>query len=186
MLAQFQLAPPLLARFDNGLLYKFIQGDVCTPQDLGREPIRRGVARKLGEWHGVLSIGSISEPNGIDHMDGAHDPFDPSTKTPSFYQTIDMISPGKVTPNLWTVLQKWILALPKGTEQEQKRNAILQEELERIVIEFGNLPGLGEEGVCLAVTCRNCQALLTAFIVARLRSLRPALRECDRPSECFQ
>src|SRR2546423_15602006 len=62
LLAERGLATPLLARFENGLLYKFIQGGVCTPHDLTRKPVWRGVARRLGQWHGSLPI--LSVPNG--------------------------------------------------------------------------------------------------------------------------
>lgn len=149
MLAQYQLAPPLLARFENGLLYKFIQGRVCESKDLGREQISRGVARKLGEWHGVLPITSVGESNGVDHPNGAPaSSAHVSKKASAAFQWITSITPQMVVPNLWTVLQKWILALPTGTEQERTRNDDLQKELERIVPEFGNLEGLGEDGVC--------------------------------------
>ena len=148
LLAQYHLAPPLLARFENGLIYKFIQGCVCTPEDLCREQIRRGVARKLGEWHRVLPVASVSESNGTDHSDDAPPLFAPLPRASPYSQRIKSVAPGKTVPNLWTVMQKWILALPEETESEKKRNDLLQKELERLVIEFGNLPGLGEDGVC--------------------------------------
>lgn len=53
LLARFKLAPPLLARFQNGLIYRFLPGSVCNPADIGKENIWRGVARKLAEWHAV-------------------------------------------------------------------------------------------------------------------------------------
>lgn len=53
---QYKLAPPLLPRFDNGLLYKFTPGRVCNARDLGREPVWRAVATRLGEWHSLLPL----------------------------------------------------------------------------------------------------------------------------------
>ncbi len=32
LLANIGLAPPLLAKFDNGIMYRFIRGSVCTPE----------------------------------------------------------------------------------------------------------------------------------------------------------
>ncbi|KAK0342608.1 hypothetical protein LTR57_022732 [Friedmanniomyces endolithicus] len=32
LLASVGLAPPLLAKFDNGIMYRFIRGSVCTPE----------------------------------------------------------------------------------------------------------------------------------------------------------
>ncbi|KAA8911847.1 putative ethanolamine kinase [Sphaerosporella brunnea] len=54
LLAQHGLAPPVLARFENGLFYRFVPGRPCEPEDLGKEAIWRGVARRLGEWHAIL------------------------------------------------------------------------------------------------------------------------------------
>src|SRR6516165_9452861 len=54
LLAERGLAPPLLARFNNGLLYKYIRGRVCSPEDLTREAVWRGVARRLAEWHAIV------------------------------------------------------------------------------------------------------------------------------------
>ena len=56
ILTQQGLAAPLLARFQNGLLYKFTPGRVCTAQDLSEESIWPAVAAKLGEWHARLPL----------------------------------------------------------------------------------------------------------------------------------
>jgi len=37
------------------MMYRFIPGTPCTAQDLRTERVYRGVARRLGEWHAVLS-----------------------------------------------------------------------------------------------------------------------------------
>ena len=58
LLAENGLAAPLLARFDNGLLSRFLSGHVCTAYDLVREPVWRAVAARLGEWHAVLPLSS--------------------------------------------------------------------------------------------------------------------------------
>ncbi|KAI9820022.1 MAG: hypothetical protein M1827_006593 [Pycnora praestabilis] len=151
LLAQHNLAPPLLARFQNGLLYRFIRGYVCTSTDLTREAVWRGVARRLGQWHSVLPIISKdhnvvveAKPNGI-----------PSTLSrsgsaqmdPATLQAIRDIAPGIAAPNLWTVMQKWICALPTGTKTEKTRKNRLQTELKRLVEELGNTPGLGKDGL---------------------------------------
>lgn len=62
---------------------------------------------------------------------------------------INAIAPDKLAPNVWTVMQKWIFALPAGSDAQRKRKAILQVELERIVKELGDTPGLGKDGVNL-------------------------------------
>ena len=60
---------------------------------------------------------------------------------------VNAITPSKPTPNIWTVMQKWILALPTTNEIEVKRKKVLQKELERTVADLGDKPGLGGNGV---------------------------------------
>lgn len=148
LLSQRNLAPPLLARFQNGLLYRFIRGQVCTPEDLRREDVWCGVARRLGEWHARLPI-----------VFDSGEPRSPSVGKPTVSKAvINSITPGKGTPNLWTVMQKWICALPTNTDAESTRKNVLQEELERTVAELGNTPGIGNDGVCGSPSpFLNCQ-----------------------------
>lgn len=140
LLAERGLAPELLARFHNGLLYKFIRGQVCTPKDLTTEPVWRGVAKRLAEWHARLPI--VSNHRGTLH-DDASDGYGPSAKD----HCSVAIANRKPTPNLWTVMQKWILALPAGTDAEKKRKSVLQKELERSFHDLDSTNGLGEDGV---------------------------------------
>lgn len=63
LLTQYELASPLLALFENGLLYQSIPGRVCTAKDLGEEMIWRAVAAKLAEWHALLPLHNKRERN---------------------------------------------------------------------------------------------------------------------------
>lgn len=54
LLSTNELAPQLYARFNNGLLYKFIEGQPCSPDDFQRPDIFPSIARVLGRWHAVL------------------------------------------------------------------------------------------------------------------------------------
>ncbi|KAI4214466.1 MAG: hypothetical protein LQ351_002883 [Letrouitia transgressa] len=148
LLAKSNLAPPLLARFQNGLIYKYIRGQVCTPEDLAREPVWRGVARRLAEWHALLPIGSAENASATAGVGGAMTLL-PSLSTPRVpsQETINAITPGKIHPNVWTVMQKWILALPTTGNAETERQATLQKELERTVEDLANVPNLGNDGV---------------------------------------
>lgn len=130
LLASMDLAPPLLARFDNGLMYKFVQGDVCNPEDLRRPEVYRQTAKLLGQWHGSLPISAI-------------------TSTPDINQDVMHkhcgVKNGKQTrpyPNVWTVMQQWIDALPNSTEQERQRNKTLDRELAELSARFGETPGI--------------------------------------------
>jgi ethanolamine kinase len=148
---QHSLAPTLLAQFHNGMLYRFIRGAVTSPADLRTEEIWRAVARRLGEWHAVVPcLPSTHEPVSTEisgsEAFGIPAPT-PSKKDPALQTVIDNIAPGKPAPNVWTVMQKWIYALPAGSNSEKLRQENLQNELTRLVAEFSNRPGLGHNSV---------------------------------------
>jgi ethanolamine kinase len=124
------LAPPLLARFENGLMYRFVQGDVCTPEDLRKPEVYRAVAKLLGQWHGSLPISAItSTPDLDDDAQRKHCGLKGGKHT-------------RPMPNIWSVMQQWIDALPNNTKQEKERNTVLNTELAELSARFGETPGL--------------------------------------------
>ena len=127
LLAQHKLAPALLARFENGLLYRFIEGSACSPEDLRRPDVWPATARRLGQWHGVMPTAEAVATAGTQEKKWAN---------------INKLLPGKPAPNVWTVMQKWIAALPAHTKVEQDRNASLQTELEDCTRKLGHTNGL--------------------------------------------
>lgn len=143
LLAQRGMAPPLLARFKNGLLYGYIPGKATTPEDLTKEPVWRGVANKLGEWHARVPIeadtGARSNgyTNGVHHSDGVNR-HKPSGR---------LLDNRSTRSDLWSVLQKWLDALSVNTEKERARKELLQQEVERSYRELDNQDGIGERGL---------------------------------------
>lgn len=153
LLMQFNLAPELLARFHNGMLYRFIRGAVTSPADLRRQDIWQAVARRLAEWHAKIPCIPSSPGTLSREINGSQD-FEvpaptPSKKDPALQAAIDIVAPGKPAPNVWTVMQKWIYALPTTSEAERTRQANLQKELIRLVAEFSSRPGLGSNSVSI-------------------------------------
>ena len=158
LLAERGMAPPLLARFHNGLLYGFIPGKVCKAQDLTQEPIWRGVARKLGEWHARVPVSGISSEapllNGVNGYANRHcvtKKYDGPSKAggPSSRRPI---------PNVWSVMQKWVDALNENTEEERARKEMLHQQVERSFEELDNEDGIGEHGFVFAhcdLLCAN-------------------------------
>lgn len=128
-------------------MYKFIPGHVSTSEDLTSEPVWRGVARRLGQWHATLPI--ISPGNTAVITDaGMEVPLKSSASMSTIpLKDINAITPSKPTPNVWTVMQKWVFALPTTNETEVERKKVIQKELERTVADLGDKPGLGGNGV---------------------------------------
>ncbi|KAH6854421.1 kinase-like domain-containing protein [Chaetomium sp. MPI-CAGE-AT-0009] len=158
------LAPELLARFENGMMYRFIQGAVTQPEDLRKPEIYKAVARRLAEWHAVVPC--ISARTGHSRknsrVDGAvGSALDSNLGDAEFQLALDGVAPGKPPPNVWTVMQKWIFALPTDTEAQRARQAELQQELKRLISELSHRPGLGANGLVFA----HCDLLSGNVIV---------------------
>ncbi|KAF2131604.1 kinase-like protein [Dothidotthia symphoricarpi CBS 119687] len=146
LLARHELAPTLYARFDNGLLYKYISGSACAPADLRRPEVWRGVAQRLGEWHATLPISSISTTCP------APSQLTPHNKRASL-ATMAQLTPGKSVPNVWTTMQKWIQALPTSTTAQQDRRDLLMRELESLTKMLGDTPGIGGSNPFIFAHC---------------------------------
>lgn len=146
------LAPELLARFENGMLYRFVRGSVTSPADLRDEKIYRAVAQRLAQWHATVpclpgQTGHGRRSSRADSLVNKGKGLVPEDEA-ELQRAIDGIAPGKPTPNVWTVMQKWIFALPTETEAQKARQAELQAELKWLVGEFSQREGLGKNGVC--------------------------------------
>lgn len=138
LLMQHGLAPELLARFSNGMMYRYLRGTVTTPNDLRKAPVYLAVARRLAQWHATMPC--VPNPSAMSNgVAGSTNGTTPSSA---------MVAPNKPPPNVWTVMQKWLHALPQKTEKEQSRQKELQEEFSWLVEELSQRPGLGANGVC--------------------------------------
>ncbi|KAL2269850.1 hypothetical protein VTJ83DRAFT_2034 [Remersonia thermophila] len=159
LLMKHGLAPELLARFENGMMYRFIQGAVTQPEDLRKPDIYKAVARRLAQWHALVPCiaGRTGHSRKTSRADGSPAP----AAADEFQRALDGVAPGKPPPNLWTVMQKWIFALPTDTEPQRARQAELQHELQRLVAELSQRPGLGANGLVFA----HCDLLSGNVIV---------------------
>ncbi|OTB01526.1 hypothetical protein M426DRAFT_323411 [Hypoxylon sp. CI-4A] len=152
------LAPELLAHFNNGLLYRFIRGTATQPAELRAPTIYLAVARRLAQWHATVPC--IYEADSV--TDNVAEKGSVNGTTNGLHaQSIEHAAPGKPHPNIWTVMQKWILALPTKTEEQRTRQATLQQELSKLIAELSQRPGLGENGLVFA----HCDLLSGNIIV---------------------
>ncbi|PHH71345.1 hypothetical protein CDD80_5348 [Ophiocordyceps camponoti-rufipedis] len=157
LLMKYDLAPELLARFANGMLYRFISGDVAQPNDLVNPEVMAAVARRLAQWHALVpclpdsAIRRKEATNGAVELNG------------SDKAKISNTTPGKIVPNVWTTMQKWILALPTGSKPQADRRDRLQRELQDMVQQLSQRPGLGANGLVFA----HCDLLCANVIIHR-------------------
>lgn len=144
LLMKHGLAPDLLARFANGMLYRFISGTVAQASDLSDPAILAAVARRLAQWHATVPcIPDQSMLADVETVANGNDQAISNDKA-----LIAKAAVGKPPPNLWTTMQKWILALPTDTEAQRERQALLQNEYEEMRQKLSQRPGLGRDGVC--------------------------------------
>lgn len=159
LLMKHGLAPELLARFDNGMMYRFVRGAVTQPEDLRKPEIYKAVARRLAQWHATVPCisGRTGHSRKNSRVEGLTiSALDSNLGDAEFQQALDGVAPGKPPPNVWTVMQKWIFALPTETEAQRTRQAALQRDLRTLVDELSQRPGLGANGVSLELISSGC------------------------------
>lgn len=66
VLNSLHLAPPVHARFANGLIYGFLPGRSLKPHDLSNPALYPLIAQQLGNWHNSINAEYIE--NGIDKL----------------------------------------------------------------------------------------------------------------------
>ncbi|KAH9222622.1 kinase-like domain-containing protein [Leptodontidium sp. 2 PMI_412] len=59
LLQKHGLAPRIIGRFHNGYAYGFVPGKVCSPVEVAREPVWRGIAERMAEWHATLPLAEL-------------------------------------------------------------------------------------------------------------------------------
>ncbi|KAJ5620484.1 Choline/ethanolamine kinase [Penicillium lagena] len=168
LLASRGLAPPLLARFNNGLLYRFIRGTPCGHEDLVKPSIFRGVAQKLAQWHAVLP----SDPTASSDTPAVAQ--EATDKQAGDLPLVQLRRPG---PSMWRVLQKWILALPVDTPEQRDRRVNLQKELQFVVSRLDDGKGIGEDGMVFS----HCDLLCANVIVLPNDSGSPPAEDDKTP-----
>lgn len=135
VLNSYNLAPPIHARFGNGLVYGYISGRSLKVDEMSNPHLYPFIAARLGDWHRMVGVDVIE-----DSLKKLHRRFNASKGSPS-------------KPNdVWSLLQNWVEVLPEipgmtavcaqsRDLQEAKHNATLREillaELEWLQAEVG-------------------------------------------------
>ncbi|KAK9460026.1 kinase-like domain-containing protein [Lipomyces oligophaga] len=112
------LAPPLYARFQNGLVYGFIAGRSVDYHELSNPLLMKGVAKMLAQWHTVL------EANAIKML--IRDEFPDSCSKQS----------EELVDDIWQLCAKWINKLPSETTGQEATKTALVKELNWVMKEI--------------------------------------------------
>lgn len=142
MFAAHGLAPPLLARFKNGLVYSFAAGKPCDLDMMSEERVWRGVARNLARWHATLPIGAAGTK--IDAGDKA-------TEVPTEGQSdgskvgkdiVEEIRKDETEGDMWSVLRMWASRIPESDPKIVQLKSVLKSEVESTFKSLSSIPSL--------------------------------------------
>ncbi|KAJ4272328.1 hypothetical protein NW762_001041 [Fusarium torreyae] len=198
LLMRHGLATQLLARFNNGMMYRYILGKPARAQDLSDPLILSAIARRLAHWHATVPclpdpnharddrhVNGDSKPNGSanghaytngnGHTNGETNGHVNGDGDKARQDKIDSTAPGKPPPNVWTTMQKWIFALPTDTDAQREKQALLQSELEVMVEKLSQRPGLGKNGLVFA----HCDLLCANVIIHKEDDAAPTVDFID-------
>lgn len=136
VLNSIKLAPPIHARFSNGLIYGFLPGRSLEPHELSHKAIYPLIAQQLGNWH--LRINCEYIEDGVEKLRkysaGLKKQFGPSNNPKEKHAKKEK-KHSKLINNIWDLIEDWILIVPAN---EALVN-IFKTNLERADIDCSNI-----------------------------------------------
>lgn len=113
VLNSLKLAPPIHARFSNGLIYGFLPGRSLEPAELSKKSIYPLIAQQLGNWHSRINCEYIED--GIEklrkytaglkkHLQPDNESKEKSLKREKKHS--------KLLNNIWDLIEDWIMIVP--------------------------------------------------------------------------
>lgn len=115
VLNSMHLAPPVHARFKNGLVYGFLQGRSLEPNELKSPNLYPLIAQQLGNWHSKININEIHK--GVNQLRE----YTRSHKRRQSFQQIkressdlkkEKKSKKKYISSVWELIEDWIDVVP--------------------------------------------------------------------------
>lgn len=112
VLNSLKLAPPIHARFSNGLIYGFLPGRSLEPKELSNPFLYPLIAQQLGNWHNQVDCNYIED--GVEKLRKY------TANLKKQYQlTTEIQKPLKrekkvkrIISNVWDLIDDWILIVP--------------------------------------------------------------------------
>lgn len=172
VLNSIKLAPPIHARFSNGLIYGFFPGRSLEPNELSHRSIYPLVAQKLGHWHSRINceyiedgIEKLRKYNAglIKHYEVGNKPREKVPKRDKKRSRIN---------NIWDLIEDWIMIVPANKAlvnifKNNLKDRIVSDENIRDVIlqEFHWLRRTLKESTKSSVVVSHCDLLSGNIII---------------------
>lgn len=113
VLNSLHLAPPVHARFANGLIYGFLEGRSLDPKELANAFLYPLIAQQLGNWHTQVDCDNIED--GIEKLRKytarIKNQLLPELRPVNSKQKKEKGSK-KAILNIWDLIEDWILVVP--------------------------------------------------------------------------
>lgn len=117
LLNSMDLAPPVYARFNNGLIYGFLEGRSLEPSELKHENLYPLIAQQLGNWHSKVGISSVK--NGVTKLRqyADQDPKKDLGKLVNGNENSSGVNKkqkveGRLIADIWELIEYWIDVVP--------------------------------------------------------------------------
>ena len=110
ILNSINLAPPVFARFKNGLIYGFLSGRSLKPEELSNEALSPLIAQQLGNWHKSLNYKLIEE--GVDKIRTLRI----GARRNSVGKKKNITKKKRFISNVWELIDDWIEIVPINPE----------------------------------------------------------------------
>lgn len=115
VLNSIKLAPPIHARFLNGLIYGYLPGRSLEPNELSNGAVYPFIAQQLGNWHSRINCEYIED--GVEKLRkytaGLKKQYEMQTTTKSKLPKKEK-KHSKLINNIWDLIEDWILIVPEN------------------------------------------------------------------------
>ncbi len=141
-LHSLKLAPPLYARFGNGIVYGFLEGRSITHYEMSDKNLMLNIAKRLGQWHSMLDSEKIE--TGILNLKGSNicqKILQNGENIINNNEDNDNDNHSPFSKNIWDCLEIWISNLPNNTPEYLELHDVLVNELDWLKLNISNLGG---------------------------------------------
>lgn len=173
VLNSIKLAPPIHARFSNGLIYGFLPGRSLEPHELSHKAIYPLIAQQLGNWHMRINCEYIED--GVEklrkytasvkkHFEAFSNPKEKSPKKDKKHS--------KLINNIWDLIEDWIMIVPTNEALVKNFSTNLQSKevncsniRDVILDEFGWLKTTLKNATRSSIVVSHCDLLSGNIII---------------------
>lgn len=186
VLNSIQLAPPIHARFSNGLIYGFLPGRSLEPKELSNPSLYPLIAQQLGNWHNQIDCDYIED--GVEKLRkytaGLKKLYQFNSEQPKAHKRERKVK--KIIGNVWDLIEDWILIVPanealvKIFKTNLHDDSITEENVRSVVLEeFKWLRTTLNHATKSSVVVSHCDLLSGNIIIPETADMTAKIQKGD-------